>query len=219
MPIGIGSTGASRRVRIALRPSLATTFSIPLKDGYSSTISRAFFLTGVSSLARPNATLLPIVADRAQKTAPCITPPNSIPDARAKTIPPASKQNTLINVHASMNRPASAQILSDSAVARIESRLSFNSGFSLAKSSPSVLTRAALPPTRRITAPAATTKAVRVSANCESDFSGLPSSSSSGTKPLLILKFRRDSAFFSADLIWDRLPSNTFSLASSSTSS
>ena len=153
--------GANLSVKIALNPSCATTFSIPRNDGYSSTISSALARTGVSNLAKPKHTDDAIVAAVADASAPCHTPPNKIPDASAKTIPPASKQNTLTAVHASTKLKTKSAAFVSCATAKIWSNWTFNSALSLAKSSPTALTSAARPPKRNATAPAATPKAVQ----------------------------------------------------------
>ncbi len=54
----------------ALTPSFATTFSTPLKLGYSSTSCNAFLRSGVSSLAKVKATDEPTVAANAENRAP-----------------------------------------------------------------------------------------------------------------------------------------------------
>ena len=146
---------------MALRPSLATTFSIPRKLGYSSTTSSAFFRTGVSIFASANATELPTVAANDDATAPCTTPPKSTPDDSASTTPPASKHSTFTAVHASTNSASSLPGPISDAYPSTAPSPSLSSGFSVAKSSPRAETRAARPPNRRRTAPAATTNAVR----------------------------------------------------------
>mmetsp|Transcript_21350 Transcript_21350/g.50537 ORF Transcript_21350/g.50537 Transcript_21350/m.50537 type:complete len:257 (+) Transcript_21350:1062-1832(+) len=190
----MGRTGANRKVNTALSPSSATTFSSPRSEGFSSTISMAFSRTGVSALAKANATDEPIVAPSALITAPCTTPPNSIPEAKARTIPPASKHRVFTKVHPRQNNPVLRIGSMVSAYCKTWLICSCISGLSLTKSKPTALTRAARPPTRSTMAPAATAKAVRVTAVFPSLLLGFPSSSSSGTKPLASRKFRRDSA-------------------------
>mmetsp|Transcript_25724 Transcript_25724/g.60313 ORF Transcript_25724/g.60313 Transcript_25724/m.60313 type:complete len:261 (-) Transcript_25724:176-958(-) len=219
----MGRTGASRRVSTALRPSSATTFSSPRSDGFSSTISMAFFRTGVSALARPNATDDPTVAPKALITAPWMTPPKRIPDAKARTIPPASKQRVLTKVQPTQNSPALRRGSTVSAISRTWLIWFCRSGFSVMKSRPTALTRAARPPTRRTMAPAATAKAVSVTAVFPSLLMGFPSSSSSGTKPFSNRKFRRDCALRSIPRISPRrefqIPIRAFSISSFSSSS
>mmetsp|Transcript_5857 Transcript_5857/g.12486 ORF Transcript_5857/g.12486 Transcript_5857/m.12486 type:complete len:221 (+) Transcript_5857:1868-2530(+) len=200
----MGNTGANRNVSTALSPSSATTFSSPRSDGFSSTISMAFLRTGVSAFANANATDDPTVAPKALMTAPCNTPPNNIPDAKARTIPPASKQRVFTKVHPRQNNPVLSSGSMDSAYCSTWLIWFCMSGFSFIKSRPTALTRAARPPTRRTMAPAATANAVSVTAVLPSLLMALPSSSSSGTKPFAYRKFRRDSAPLSMERISPR---------------
>mmetsp|Transcript_459 Transcript_459/g.1130 ORF Transcript_459/g.1130 Transcript_459/m.1130 type:complete len:221 (-) Transcript_459:293-955(-) len=200
----MGKTGANRNVNTAFSPSSATTFSSPRSDGFSSTISMAFSRTGVSAFANKNATDEPIVAPRALMSAPCKTPPNNIPEEKARIIPPASKQKVFTNVHPSQNNPVLRNGSTVSAYCKTWLIWSCISGLSLTKSKPTALTRAARPPTLKTMAPAATAKAVSVTAVFPSVLLGFPSSSSSGTNPFANRKFRTDSAPLSIERISPR---------------
>jgi hypothetical protein len=88
--VGFLEAGGDTRWRICggypgrRSPSSATTFSIPIKLEYSSTISSAFLHMGVSSCANPNATELPTVVAKELTSTPCHTPPNRRPDANGR---------------------------------------------------------------------------------------------------------------------------------------
>ena len=174
IPMGMGRTGANRSVKTAFTPSRATTRSIPRNDGYSSSNDNALVRMGESILAMVKATVLPIVAAVAEAIAPGMTPPNSIPDAKAKMTPPASKQSTFTAVHPAVKSNPLVIGSIVSAVCNIYSKLSFNSGLSDKKSNPTALTSAARPPIRKTIAPTVTTNAVNVTATFPSSLMGFP---------------------------------------------